>query len=275
MLRTAAISETIHAPYEHNFHLKLSSKAIQIGRDGSVIRKGEGVYEILSRRCSRALQFQDSDFDHGHWHVWVTFPLYEKWTYSFIRSDTIISMLRGPVVRAVRRLQRAFREKRYMQRYEENKGWDNFVDCVVAWVECGGRYFGKSKFSPFSPTPTWGYAPAPAIEAAPSSPAWDDPPDPSRPAIPSFSELLRIKARNHHSRAHLEHFAAGDPFFLGTFDVAARDRQIPAAAAAREVATGTNFDPWPGFLHALETRSRSRSRTRSRDRRLGLGGRRD
>jgi hypothetical protein len=44
--------------------------------------------------------------------------------YGFIRADTIISTLRGPVFRAVQRLQRAFREKRY-------KG--NFIDCVVAW----------------------------------------------------------------------------------------------------------------------------------------------
>ena len=90
-----------------------------------------------------------------------------------MRSDTIISTLRGPVFRAVQRLQRAFREKRYMQRYDENKGWDNFIDCVVAWVECEGRYFRKSKFSPFSPTPTWGYAPASAIAGAPSWAARD------------------------------------------------------------------------------------------------------
>ena len=169
MLRTSLISETIHAPLEHYFH----TKGIHIGRDGSVIRIGEGVYEIMHRRCSRALQFQDSDFDRGYWYVWVTFPGDKRWEYKFMRSDTIISMLRGPVVRAVRRLQRAFREKRYMQRYEENKGWDNFIDCVVAWVESGGRYFRKSKFSPFSPTPTWGYAPASAIEGAPSWAARD------------------------------------------------------------------------------------------------------
>ena len=181
-------------------------------------------------------------------------------------------------------MQRAFREKRYMQRYDENEGWDNFIDCVVAWVECGGRYFRKSKFSPFSPTPTWGYAPAPAIEAAHSWPARD----PLRPALPSFSELFPFAAGA--GAIFPIHF---DPWFLGgrrtsrahlepsahppreAFDVAAEDRQIPAAAAAREGATGTNFDPWPGFLHALENRSQSRSRTRSRDRRLGLGGRRN
>ena len=151
----------------------LDNKAIHIGRDGSVIRNGEGVYEIMHRRFSRAIRFQESDFDRGYWYVWVKFQVDERWEYRRMRSDTIISMLRGPVVRAVRRLQRAFREKRYMQWYEENKGWDNFVDCVVAWVESGGRYFRKSKFSPFSPTPTWGYAPAPAIEAAPSWAARD------------------------------------------------------------------------------------------------------
>ena len=151
----------------------LDNKAIHIGRDGSVIRNGEGVYEIMHRRFSRAIRFQESDFDRGYWYVWVKFQVDERWEYRRMRSDTIISMLRGPVVRAVRRLQRAFREKRYMQWYEENKGWDNFVDCVVAWVESGGRYFRKSKFSPFSPTPTWGYAPASAMEGAPSWAARD------------------------------------------------------------------------------------------------------
>ena len=54
--------------------------------------------------------------------------------YGFIRADTIISTLRGPVFRAVQRLQRAFREKRYMQRYEKSVTCkDNFIDCVVAW----------------------------------------------------------------------------------------------------------------------------------------------
>ena len=253
MLRTSSSSETIHAPSEVYLH----NKAIHIGRDGSVIRNGEGVYEIMHRRFSRAIRFQESDFDRGYWYVWVKFQVDERWEYRRMRSDTIISMLRGPVVRAVRRLQRAFREKRYMQWYEENKGWDNFVDCVVAWVESGGRYFRKSKFSPFSPTPTWGYAPAPAIEAAPSSPAWDPP----HPALPSFWEVFENRIFRH-SRAHLEP-SAHPP--REAFDVAARDRQIPAPS----------FDPWPGFLHALETRSRSRSRSRSRDRRLGLGGRRD
>ena len=66
-----------------------------------------------------------------------------------MRPDTIISTLRGPVFRAVRRLQRAFREKRYMQWYDEQEGWDNFVDCVVAWVECRGRYSQEQNFTVF------------------------------------------------------------------------------------------------------------------------------
>jgi hypothetical protein len=126
MLRTAFISEHLHAPLEHYLH----TKGIHIGRDGSVIRVDEGVYDSTHRRFSRAIQFVDSDCDRGYWYVWVTFdrppiiPLYGGVGYGFIRADTIISTLRGPVFRAVQRLQRAFREKRY-------KG--NFIDCVVAW----------------------------------------------------------------------------------------------------------------------------------------------
>ena len=153
--------EPFHAPLEHYLH---SHKGIHIGRDGSVIRVGEGVYDITHRRFLRVIEFVESNFDRGYWCVWVTSSLYQEVVYGFTSAETIISTLRGPVFRAVQRLQRAFREKRYMQRYDENEGWDNFIDCVVAWVESGGRYFRKSKFSPFSPTPTWGYAPIRAID---------------------------------------------------------------------------------------------------------------
>ena len=143
MLRTAFISEHLHAPLEHYLH----TKGIHIGRDGSVIRVDEGVYDITHRRFSRAIQFVDSHCDRGYWYVWVTFdrrpiiPLYEVVGYGFIRADTIISTLRGPVFRAVQRLQRAFREKRYK---------DNFIDCVVAWdleVEEGQCHPGGRKCS--------------------------------------------------------------------------------------------------------------------------------
>ena len=171
MLRTTLFAETI----QDYLHLT----GIHIGRDGSVIRVGEGVYDITHRRFLRVVDFvgevvsRESNFDRGYWCVWVTSSLNQEVVYGWCSVETILSTLRGPVFRAVQRLQRAFREKRYMQRYNENKGWDNFIDCVVAWVESGGRYFRKSKFSPFSPTPTWGYAPASAIAGAPSWAARD------------------------------------------------------------------------------------------------------
>ena len=168
MFPTALRPEPFHAPLEHYLH---THKGIHIGRDGSVIRVGEKIYDIMHRVFTRAIHFDDSG---GYWFDGFDRPisLYEvvgEDPYGLIiRAETIISTLRGPVCRAVQRLQRTFRKKRYVQRYDENKGWDNFIDCVVAWVECGGRYFPKSKFSPFSPTPTWGYVPASAIEGTPS-----------------------------------------------------------------------------------------------------------
>ena len=162
-----------------------SHKGIHIGRDGSVIRVGEEIYDtgihLLERCVTRVMRF-DFDDSGGYWFERFDRPIWWKKSlgerpYGFsVRPDTIISTLRGPVFRAVRRLQRAFREKRYMQRYDEQGGWDNFTDCVMAWVEYKGRYFPKSKFSPFAPTPTWGYAPASAIEEA-SSWAARDPAD--------------------------------------------------------------------------------------------------
>ena len=146
-------------------------KSIHIGVDGSVIRRGEVLYDITHGRISRVIRFDFDDF--GYWFERCDRRFGECPYGKTERSGTIISALRGPVFRAVRRLQRAFREKRYKQWYDEQKGWDNFIDCVVAWVECKGRYFRKSKFSPFSPTPTWGYAPASAIEGAPSWAARD------------------------------------------------------------------------------------------------------
>lgn len=172
------------ATFEHDLH---AHKGIYIGRDASLIRVGEGIYDILHRRFAIAIHF---DNDGGYWFDPVDdrpISLYEVLgddPYEFYitgrgDAETIISTLRGPVFRAVKRLQRAFREKRekrymrYMQRYDENEGWVDFIDCVVAWVESRGRYFRKSKFSPFSPTPTWGYAPASAIAGAPSWAARD------------------------------------------------------------------------------------------------------
>ena len=61
MLRTALRPEPFHAPLEHYLH----TKGIHIGRDGSVIRVGEGIYDIMHRRFSRAIDFVDSDFDRG------------------------------------------------------------------------------------------------------------------------------------------------------------------------------------------------------------------
>ena len=61
MFPTALRPEPFHAPLEHYLH---SHKGIHIGRDGSVIRVGEGIYDIMHRRFSRAIHFDDS---LGYW----------------------------------------------------------------------------------------------------------------------------------------------------------------------------------------------------------------
>ena len=57
MFPTALRLEPFHAPWEHYLH---SHKGIHIGRDGSVIRVGEGIYDIMHRRFSRVIHFDDS-----------------------------------------------------------------------------------------------------------------------------------------------------------------------------------------------------------------------
>ena len=81
-------------------------------------------------------------------------------------SADVISTLCGPVVIAVRAVQRAFRRKRYVKWYTETV-WDTFVEDVKFWLSLKCRYFRKSTPDPFcdSVMPTWGYVPAPAVAA--------------------------------------------------------------------------------------------------------------
>ena len=135
----------------------------QIGADNSVIFDHEPVFVLLPDELFG--QIEQVDYFKGENFGLIVGQMAEE-ERDFCAVD-VISIMRGPVVIAVRAVQRAFRRKRYLKWYKE-VGWDMFVKDVVAWINLECRYFRKREHDPFgeSVMPTWGYVPAPAVAAS-------------------------------------------------------------------------------------------------------------
>ena len=206
---------------------ELRSRDILIGVDGSVVLTHEKVFVLRPDDLGESTRSLWGRIEYV-WHLNSIDPIRRQvkgmMAYdarSFFVED-VISCVRGPCLRAVRRLQRAFRRRLYFKWFHEMGGWAGFVKDIVAFAECRGRVLRKSTIDPFCPGPAWGYVLDPAVARISGPLRWTGrPPWEGFPiCVPALGtrRLCEVQIRNGRVRRPEQLYAmvGGQRHFVGT-----------------------------------------------------------